>query len=304
MKSLQDLEIFVRTAEHGSLSAAARTLDITPAAASAALKRLEAQLQVPLFVRSTRSLRLTREGEHFLAHTRTALDALRSAVEGLETSRQAMEGPLQLAAPSDLGRNLLLPWLADFHAQYPALCFRLYLSDRMADLYSLPLDLAVRYGEPPDSSLIALPLAPDNRRVLCASPDWIARHGKIKHPHDIRPFDALCYVMGAGEAEVLDRWRFRRGKEQVTVRVRVVHVSNDGDVVRRWAIAGMGIAYKSRLDIAADLAAGKLVELLPQWQGEAAPLHLMCADRRLINPAVSVLRDFIAERCKNLLSAR
>lgn len=301
MKSLHDIEIFVRTAEHGSLSAAARALDITPAAASAALKRLEARLQVPLFVRSTRSLRLTREGEHFLAHSRTALDALREAVDGLASAGQTVQGPLQLAAPSDLGRNLLLPWLTEFHAQHPALCFRLYLSDRMADLYSLPLDLAVRYGEPADSSLIALPLAPHNRRVLCASPDWVARHGEIRHPQDIRPFDALCYVLGPGEAEVLDRWRFRCGKEQVSVRVRVVHVSNDGDVVRRWAIAGLGIAYKSRLDIAADLAAGRLVELLPQWLGDVAPLHLMCADRRLLSPAVSALRDFLAARCARLL---
>ncbi|GAA5166530.1 LysR family transcriptional regulator [Viridibacterium curvum] len=301
MTSLQDSEIFERNAEPGSLSAAARALDITPAAASATLKRLEARLQVPLFVRSTRSLRLTRDGEHFLAHSKPALDALREAVDGLASIGHAVQGPLQLAAPSDLGRNLLLPWLAEFHAQHPALSFRLYLSDRMADLYSLPLDLAVRYGEPADSSLIALPLAPGNRRVLCASPDWVARHDKLKHPDDIRPHDALCYVTGPGEADVLDRWRLRRGKEQVAVRVRVAHVSNDGDVVRRWAIAGLGIAYKSRLDIAADLAAGRLVELLPSWQGEAAPLHLMCANQRLLNPAVSVLRDFIAERCRALL---
>lgn len=303
MKSLQDLEIFVRTAEHGSLSAAARALDMTPAAASAALKRLEASLQAPLFVRSTRSLRLTREGEHFLSHTRAALEALRNAVEGLGTGRQQMRGTLQIAAPSDLGRNLLVPWLAEFHAQYPALRFRLHLSDRMADLYRLPLDLAVRYGEPPDSSLIALPLAPDNRRVLCASPEWIARHGKLKHPKDISAHEAVCYMLGSKENEVHDRWKFRRGKEQVTVRVRAIHVSNDGDVVRRWALAGQGLACKSRLDIAQDLAAGRLVELLPQWQGEATPLHLMCADRRLLNPAVAVLRDFIAAKCGELLQS-
>ena len=112
MKSLQDLDIFVRTVDSGSLSATARALDLTPAAASAALKRLEAELGVALFVRSTRSLRLTQEGELFLEHCRPALAALHQVRGQLQGGRaSAFEGTLQLAAPSDLGRNVLLPCL-------------------------------------------------------------------------------------------------------------------------------------------------------------------------------------------------
>ena len=302
MKALQDLSIFVRTVESGSLSATARELDITPAAASAALKRLEQELHAPLFVRSTRSLRLTREGESFLVHCRIALDALRDGVDELATGHQQIRGTLQIAAPSDLGRNVLLPWLDDFHKQHPDIRFRLHLSDRMADLYRQPLDLAVRYGEPPDSSLIALSLAPGNRRVLCASPAYLAQYPALQSPQDLKDHDCLCFMTGVGDSELHDRWTFQRGEESLTVRVRGGHVSNDGDIVRRWAIAGQGIAFKSHLDIAQDLAEGRLRQLCPDWQGEASPLYLMCADRRLLSPSVSLLRDFVETRCAALIA--
>jgi DNA-binding transcriptional LysR family regulator len=220
-------------------------------------------------------------------------------VDELATGRQQIRGTLQIAAPSDLGRNLLLPWLDEFHALYPDIRFRLHLSDGMADLYRQPLDLAVRYGEPPDSSLIALPLAPTNRRMLCASPAYLATHAAVSSPQDLRDHDCLCFL--TGDRELHDRWPFQRGEERLTVRVRGGHVSNDGDIVRRWAIAGQGIAYKSQLDIAGDLAAGRLLPLCPEWQGELSPLFMMCADRRLLSPAVSLLRDFIEARCAALL---
>jgi len=299
MKALLDLDIFVRTVESGSLSASARALDITPAAASASLKRLEAELQAPLFVRSTRSMRLTGEGERFLAYCRVALDALREGQAALSAERQQIRGTLQIAAPSDLGRNVLLPWLDDFRARYPEIRYRLHLSDRMADLYRQPVDVAIRYGEPADSSLIALPLAPDTRRVLCASPGYLAQHGAPQTPRDLDAHDCLRFMTGE---DVHDRWRFRRGAERITVRARGGHVSNDGDIVRRWALASEGIAYKSTLDVAGDLAAGRLQALCSDWEGEPTPLLLVCADRRLLTPAVGLLRDFIRERCTALLT--
>jgi DNA-binding transcriptional LysR family regulator len=134
MKALQDLDIFVRTVDSGSLSATARALDLTPAATSAALKRLEAELGVPLFVRSTRSLRLTQEGERFLEQCRPALETLQQASQQIGAGEQALKGVLQLAAPSDLGRNLLLPWLNEFQDVHPQVDIRLLLSDRIANV--------------------------------------------------------------------------------------------------------------------------------------------------------------------------
>ncbi|HEU4537521.1 MAG TPA: LysR family transcriptional regulator, partial [Polyangiaceae bacterium] len=175
MKAEQGLALFVATADAGSLSAAARRLGLTPAAASAALKRLEAELGALLFVRSTRSLRLTPEGERFLHYGRRALLLLREGREAVARGHDAAGGTLQVSAPSDLGRRHVLAWLDEFQARQPGLRLRLQLSDRLAGLHREPVDVALRYGKPRDSALVALPVAPYNRRVLCASPDYLAR---------------------------------------------------------------------------------------------------------------------------------
>src|SRR3990167_3371804 len=185
MKALQDLEIFVRTVDSGSLSSTARSLDITPAAASAALKRLEAELHAPLLVRSTRSLRLTPEGAIFLEHCRSALATLHQGALSLQTGHTEVQGTLRLAVSSDLGRNVMLPWLDAFETLNPQVRFRLQISDRRANVYNEPVDAAFRYGHPPDSSLVALPVAPDNLRVLCAAPSYLARRGTPASPHDL-----------------------------------------------------------------------------------------------------------------------
>lgn len=299
MKALKDLDIFVRTVDNGSLSATARALDLTPAATSAALKRLEAELGVQLFVRSTRSLRLTQQGELFLEQCRPALAALQQASQQLAAGEQALRGVLQLSAPSDLGRNVLLPWLHAFQEQHPQVDIRLQLSDRVANVYSDPVDAAFRYGKPPDSGLVALPLAPGVRRVLCASPAYIARHGAPATPHELTGHDCLCFMLGD---EVHDRWRFTPQGDgpEVTVRVRSANVSNDGDAVRRWALLGKGIAYKAGLDVADDLAAGRLQALCPGWTTEATPLFLVVPSRRQLTPLVRCLRDFVAQKTAGL----
>lgn len=299
MKSLQDLDIFVRTVDSGSLSATARALDLTPAAASAALKRLEAELGVALFVRSTRSLRLTQEGALFLEHCRPALAALQQVHGQLQGGRAGgLRGTLQLAAPSDLGRNVLLPWLDDFQAEHPGIDLRLQLSDRMANVYSEPVDAAFRYGKPQDSSLVALPLSAAHRRVLCAAPAYVASRGAPATPHALADHDGLCFMLGE---DVHDRWRFwDAAGQEVQVRVRSRNVSNDGDVVRRWALRGRGIAYKSFFDVAHDLAAGRLVPLCTDWVTEAVPLFLVAPSRRQLTPLLRALRDFVAGRLQAL----
>lgn len=300
MKALADLDIFVRTADNGSLSATARALDLTPAAASAALKRLEAELGVQLFLRSTRSLRLTPHGERFLAQCRPALEALQQAGAQLAAGEQGLKGVLKLSAPSDLGRNVLLPWLDEFQNAYPEVELRLQLSDRMANVYSEPVDAAFRYGKPPDSGLVALPLALANRRVLCAAPAYLARHGAPATPQALAAHACLCFMLAD---EVNDRWRFARaGAPAISVRVRSANVANDGDAVRRWALLGKGIAYKSGLDVAGDLAAGRLQPLCSDWTTEAVPLYLVVAGRHQLTPLLRRLQAFIAQRCTQLLA--
>lgn len=290
---IEDLLVFARASECGGLSAAARELDMAPAAASAALKRLEAALQARLFVRSTRSLRMTTEGERYLVHARQVLRAIEEGAASVARDGHTVAGELNLSLPSDLGRNILLPWLDAFQEQHPAIRFRIRISDRVADLYRQPVDVGIRYGAPEDSAMVALPLAPDNRRVLCASPDYLKRHGAPKKVADLQQHNCLRFVLGD---TIYDRWAFQRHRKTETIAVQGDRVSDDADLVRRWALAGKGVAYKSGLDIAPDLQSGRLVTLLPAYQGEAAPLNLVCTHRLMLSPAVTALRAFLQAR--------
>jgi DNA-binding transcriptional LysR family regulator len=300
MLRFDDLQLFVRTAETGSLSAAARLLDVSPAVASAALKRLEQQLQVRLLARSTRSLRLTPEGELYLVHARLALQSLEEGRQQLVGSQEGICGVLQLSAPSDLGRNTLLPWLDAFQDEHPQLQLRLLLADRVADLFREPVDIALRYGAPEDSSLVALPVAPENRRVLCASPSYLARHGSPRSVEELHQHNCLLYML---HGRAYDRWHFQDGKREVLMNVAGDRVCDDADVTRRWAVAGRGVVYKSWLDVAEDVCEGRLQVLLPNWLGEPTPLYLVCAHRAQLSKAVHLLREFVQLRCQRLLDA-
>ncbi|MDC7704179.1 LysR family transcriptional regulator [Vogesella indigofera] len=292
MRALLPLEILVRTAETGSLTATARALGLTPAAVSAALKRLEAELGTRLFVRSTRHLRLSLQGEQFLPQAQQML-ALWATAQQSAQGQAALGGLLQLSLPSDLGRNVLLPWLDEFLQQHPQLSLRLQVGDRLADVYRQPVDLAIRYGTPADSSLVALPLLPDNRRVLCAAPAYLACHGTPQTPAELAEHVCLSYMLADSQHQ---QWSFARDGLQQSVTLSNRRMADDGDVVRRWALAGVGIAYKSMLDVADDLMAGRLLPLCPQWQGEAAPLWLICADRRASGVLAQALRVFLQYR--------
>ncbi|HBM08656.1 LysR family transcriptional regulator [Pseudomonas sp. Choline-3u-10] len=294
-----DLQVFVLTAELGSLSAAARQLELSPAVASAALKRLEAQLGCRLLVRSTRSLRLTGEGELYLPHARSALQSLVEGQQLLAGGKATISGTLQLSAPSDFGRNVLLPWLDEFQLQHPLLSLRLLLADRNADLFRQPVDIALRYGQPEDSSLVAVPVAAANRRVLCASPGYLAANGSPRTLADLADHNCLRFMLAG---RVHERWCFlddrRRELEQLVSGDRV---SDDADVVRRWALAGRGVVYKSWLDIAQDVQLGRLVVLLPELLGEPTPLNLICAHRAHLGERVRLLREHLVERCQRLI---
>ena len=298
MLRTDDLQLFVRAAELGSLSAAARLLDLSPAVASAALKRLEAQLGVRLLARSTRSLRLTAEGEAFVAHARVALASLEEGRRVLAQGQAQVSGVLQLSAPSDFGRNVLLPWLDDLQREHPLLTVRLLLGDRNADLFRQPVDLALRYGNPEDSSLVALPVCPENRRVLCAAPGYLARHGEPLEVAQLATHNCLLYALGD---RVHDQWRFGDATATQAVAVRGDRFCDDADVVRRWALAGVGIAYKSWLDVAADVQAGRLKVLMPGLKGEAAPLNLLCTHRAQLGKPAQLLREVLRARCQERL---
>jgi len=298
MVRFDDLNLFVRTAALGSFSNAAREVDLLPGQVSAAIKRLEAELGMRLFARSTRSLRLTPEGELYLPSARQALDALREGQERLRPVEAGLSGVLQVAAPSDLGRNILLDWLTTFRREHPQITLRLFLSDQVADVFREPIDIALRYGRMDDASFVAMPLAPDNRRVLVAAPAYLARKGHPQTLEQLAQHACLLYLL---KGRVYDKWTFVDGAGAAqTVAVSGHLLSDDADVVRRWAVAGEGIAYKSWLDVSTDVRAGRLEVILPQVLCDSVPLQLVCPHRRQLSPAVQLLYRWLKEQCAML----
>jgi DNA-binding transcriptional LysR family regulator len=264
MDNLGDIRLFVEAAQQGSLSAAGRKMGLTPAAASARLAKLEAGLKARLFERTTRQLRLTDEGRLYLNCCRQALQSLDDAKAALQAGQGVVRGKVRVSATSDFGRNLLMHWLDEFNALYPEVTFALTLSDSLSNLVQEDIDLAIRFGVPQDSSLVARKLAP-NRRVLCASPEYIARKGEPEDPHDLANFDCIVLNTGSGPA---NEWRFTRGDEvqHYTVPLETARETNDGAVAREWALRGYGIVIKSMWDVEADLRADGLKILLPEWR--------------------------------------
>lgn len=297
MIRLDDLALFVRTAALGSFSRAAREVNLLPGQASAAIGRLERELDLRLFARSTRSLRLTEEGKRYLPFAQDALQALRDGFDGIRGDAGRLTGTLQIAAPSDFGRNLLLPWISKFRRDHPGLDIQLLVSDQVADVFRDPVDIALRYGQIDDASYVALPVAPENRRVLVASKDYIARHGKPSSLEELVEHNCLQYRL---RGRTYDRWSFPLADGAKVVQVAGRLVSDDAEVVRRWAVAGEGIAYKSWLDVSADVAQGRLEVLLPDVPGEPTPLSLVCPHRRQFSPAVKLLHALIEARCRPL----
>lgn len=297
MFRLEDLTLFVRAAALGSFSDAAREAGQQPAQVSAAIKRLETILNIRLFARSTRSLRLTPEGETWLPYATQMLDTLEAGLQKIQTPDDEIGGMLQIAVPSDLGRNLLLTLFRDFRQRHPALRLRLLFSDQLTDVFKDPVDVAFRYGNNDDASFISLPVAPENRRVLVASPEWIARHGEPQTLQELGQHNALIYIL---RGRPFDRWSLSLDGEVQQQKVSGTVMSDDAEVIRRLAVAGEGIAYKSMLDVSDDLRAGRLRRLLPRYQGDMVPLNLICPHRKQLSAAVRLLYEEVKAHCEGL----
>nr|WP_159464516.1 LysR family transcriptional regulator [Scandinavium goeteborgense] len=298
MLRLEDLTLFVRSAALGSFSEAAREAGLPPAQVSAAIKRLETQLNIRLFARSTRSLRLTPEGETWLPFATQMLDTLHAGLQQIQAPEDEVRGTLQIAVPSDLGRNLLLSVFQAFRQRHPALRLRILFSDSLTDVFKDPVDVAFRYGNNDDASFISLPVASENRRVLVASPEWIARHEVPKTPEELRQHDVLTYIL---RGRVYDRWTFIRDGQMQEVQVNSSVMSDDAEVIRRLAIAGEGIANKSWLDVSDDIAQGRLNIILPDYQGDKVPLNMICPHRKQLSTAVRLLYDAVSEKCATIM---
>lgn len=292
MYATTDLQLLIHTADTGSLSQAARILGILPATASASLKRVEQRLNTRLFARSTRSMRLTPEGEIFLEYCRDALALLQEGETLLNSGKDTIQGHIRLSMPSDIGRNVLFPWLNEFQALHPAVKFTMQFSDRVADLFRDAVDVAIRSGKLADSSLVSQQLA-TGRRVLVASPEYLNRHGAPQTPDDLARHNCLLFYLKQG---LFNQWRFQNGKQTIDVKVQGDRMTDDASIAREWAVAGVGIAYKSWIDVRDDVRAGRLATVLDEYCREEIPLNAVYPHRNSASPTVRALLAFLRAR--------
>ncbi len=292
IENVADLNVLIHTARSGSLTGAAAALGITPAAASATLKRLETQLGTRLFERSTRAMRLTVQGQTLLDYAKRAFDLLAEGESQVTEDRGALVGTLRVAAPSDLARNTLLPWFSEFLALHPGLQLALSVGDKPLDVVRDEVDVALRFGTPPDSRLVARTMALSSP-VLCASPDYLLRHPAPQKPQDLLQHNCLVFERGGRRHRL---WRFAQNGHWTEVRVNGDRSVDDASLARDWAVAGMGVLLKSAVDVRNDLGNGQLVRLLPDWETEPYPLHALLPSGRFVPTRVRALVDFLAQK--------
>lgn len=286
---LPALVAFAEVVSGGSLSAAARTLDVPLSVVSKRLAQLEKSLGVRLIQRTTRRQSLTEEGALFHARVVRILDEVQQAEALLSARRDDVSGLLRVTAPGQIGRQRIAPIVVEFQREHPDLAVQLDLSDAVVDLVESGHDLAIRFGSLADSSLVARTLAP-SFRVLCASPAYLAQHGVPAQPSDLTRH--RCILIGQQRR---GEWRFD-DHEQTTVHVTGTFITNDGEAAHKLALEGAGIAVKSIWDVGDDILEGRLCRVLPTHSISAAPLHAIYPHAQHLAPRVRRFVDFLKQR--------
>ncbi len=286
-----DLSFFQEIAKQGSLSAAARELGVTPASVSKRLVKIEESLGVPLVRRTTRRLSLTDEGELLLANARRILTELEEMEQQVAQNRLAPKGLLRVNAPLGFGRTYITPIISRFVKHHPEVEVQLQLTDHPLSLVDDTFEIGIRFGEIPDARLIARRIAP-NRRLVCAAPSYLKAHGVPKVPHDLVHHN--CIVLRQNET-AYGLWRFSKGKQTETVKVRGSLSSNDGEVALNWVLAGHGLMLRAEWDIAKYVRTGRLVILLGDYATEPADIFAVYSERQARSPRVRAFTDFLVK---------
>jgi DNA-binding transcriptional LysR family regulator len=288
---LENLALFLRIVRHGSMVAAGREMGLSPATVSERLAALESHYGTRLLTRTTRSLSLTEEGRALAEGAPTLLAEAEALETRLRDGVTLVAGPIHVSAPSDLGRNRIAQLLDKFLAKHPGVSINLHLSDGYIDLAAQGIDIAIRYGDLADSSLMMRPLAP-SARVVCASPAYLARHGHPEHPEELHRHNCL---MMRFRGEVDRAWPFIIDGKPRTLLLSGNRIANDGALVREWSVQGHGIARKAEWDIAEDILAGRLVPLLRAFEVPPLRLQALYPKGRAQISRIRRLLDFLVE---------
>ncbi|HBZ96055.1 MAG TPA: LysR family transcriptional regulator [Pseudomonas sp.] len=296
MNPVSELAFFSQLIRLGSLAATARELNLTPPAVSKRLAQLEQRLGVRLLNRTTRSISLTAEGELYLNSAQRILGEIEEMERQVSSSRAKPKGLLRVNAPLGFGRTHVCPAISSFVRLYPEVEVQLHLTDRPINLPDDAIDVAIRFGDLPDSRLIARKIAA-NRRRLCAAPSYLEAFGNPESPKDLMQHN--CIVLRQNDA-AFGIWRLSRGKQSESVKVRGNLNTNDGEVALNEALEGHGILMRAEWNLASHLSSGRLVEVLSDYETPPADIYAVYLERLNLSAKVSFfiehLREFFSHK--------
>ncbi|WPP01765.1 LysR family transcriptional regulator [Pseudomonas sp. HR96] len=296
MSSTQDLSFFHLLAKQGSLVATARELGLTPPAVSKRLAAMEARLGVRLVHRTTRSMSLTPEGEVYFSHCARILTQIDEVEQLVRSSRATPKGLIRVNASLGFGRRHIAPALAGYFARYPEVEIQLEISDHPLDLATHGFDLGIRFGSLPDAALHARKIA-SNRRLLCASPQYLERHGTPQTLSELQGHN--CIFIRQNETP-FGVWSFNSGGRTENVKVHGALACNDGEVALNWALEGYGVLLRAEWDIARYVRSGRLKLLLENLSPARADVYAVYPQTAHLSIRVRSLIDFLVERFKHL----
>jgi DNA-binding transcriptional LysR family regulator len=294
-----ELQLFVEIVRAGNLSAAARALNSSPAAMSRGLTALESRLGVRLVTRTSRSFKLTEEGQLFYDRCARIVADIADAEAEASSKGATIKGMLRIGAPMELGRRLVAPLITEFRGKFPDVQVHLVLSDSGLDVIDDGLDVALRNGLPSDSSVIARKVL-TAKRITCASPAYFKEHGTPAKPGDLLQHDCIRLVRGR---RVVDAWVFQEQGKRFEVVVNGTLTTTSGEVVHDWVRAGKGIALKADWDLQAELREGSIVPCLSDYWCDEIHLFALCANRQHLSPRIRAFLKFIVARLPEAVAA-
>ena len=287
--NIDHLKLFIRVAATGNITQAGREQGLSPAVAGNYIKKLEETLRVLLLQRTTRRVSLTEEGASFLPHAEEVISSIEAAKAAVGAGSTSPIGTLRISAPASFGRMHLVPILSDFMSRHPGLKVDLNLSDAIVDLVEGGFDIAIRNAELKASSLVARKLSAD-RRILCASPEYLAKHAEPSTPHDLLNHQCIS-LLG------LDTWAFRTPTGVRSIKVPSRLCVDNGEALRDACSQGLGITINSTWSAYQHLKRGDLVEVLKDFPlVSGTSIWAVYPSSRLLAPKVRLFVDYLVER--------
>lgn len=290
MGKLTEMVVFTEVAQRGSFSAAARELGLSPSATSKLVTRLEKRLGARLLNRTTRQMRLTEGGETFLQRCVAILGDIEGAEELLAGYGREPKGTLTVNSTAGFAQHCLLPLLPRFQSMYPHLHINLQVSPIAVDLIAAGVDVAVRMGELKDTSLVARKLC-ESRRIICASPDYINSHGKPHKAADLEGHN--CLRMSS--TPTFNQWKLTTARGRKVIEVTGNFSADKVDILHQHALLGGGLVRLEEFMVESDIARGRLVPVLEQYNHEVQLVHAVFAHRQHLPSKVRVFVDFLVD---------